>query len=155
MKIDPAYENFLLYAISDDWAQLGEFVEHARKFAPAEYSRQYVLELVREFIERGYIEIGNIADGNPPWVPWNVSVDETMRRIANGYRGVAGLLTMPESELGPNELFRAQLTDRGEARLAEMGDPYEKYGDPWFDDPYLNAADWGYPPYRPDSADPG
>jgi hypothetical protein len=150
MNIDPAYENFLLYAISDDWAQLGEFVEHARKFAPEEYSREYVIELVREFLVRGYIEIGNISDGDPAWTPWDVSVEEAIHRIAHGYNGVEGVLTMHEADLGPNELFRAAITVRGRDRLAEMGDPYEAYGDPWFDDPYLNAADWGYPPYRRD-----
>ena len=148
MNIDSASENFLLYAISDDWAQAGEFFEHAQKFAPDEYSRQYVIELVRELIERGYIEIGNISDGDRPWVPWGLPIEETIQRIAHGHEGIPGLLTMPESELGPNELFRARITAQGSARLAELGDPYEKYGDPWFDDPYLNAADWGYPPYR-------
>ena len=153
MNIDPAYENFLLYAISDDWAQLGEFVEHAQKFAPREYSRQYVLELVREFVDRGYIEIGSLSPGTPPWNPWGVSIEETMQRIAHGYNNVPGLLDMPEADLGPNELFRAKLTPVGRAQLETMGDPYEKYGDPWFDDPFLNASEWGYPPYRRTQAD--
>lgn len=149
MNIDTAFENFLLYAISDDWTQLGEFVEHARKFAPEQYTREYVLDLIRELVLGGYIEIGNISPGsNPPWRPWDVSVDEAIHRIARGCNGITGLLEMPESDLGPNELFRARLTALGRARLAELGDPYENYGDPWFDDPYLNASDWGYPPYR-------
>lgn len=108
MNIDAAYENFLLYAISDDWAQLGEFVEQAQKFAPREYSRQYVLELIREFVERGYIEIGNLSPGTPPWAPWGVSVEETVQRIAHGYNGVPGLLDVPESDLGSSELFRSR-----------------------------------------------
>ncbi|TLF82573.1 hypothetical protein [Nocardia cyriacigeorgica] len=150
MNIDTAYENFLLYSISDDWAQLGQFVEHARKFAPEQYTREYVLDLIRELVLRGYIEIGNISpESDPPWRPWDVPVDEAIQRIAHGRNGITGLLEMPEADLGPNELFRARLTALGRARLAELGDPYEKYGDPWFDDPYLNASDWGYPPYRP------
>ncbi|NUS92739.1 MAG: hypothetical protein HOQ36_10050 [Nocardia sp.] len=45
-------------------------------------------------------------------------------------------------------MFRAEITERGRARLHALGDPYENYGDPWYDDPALNAREWGYPPFH-------
>lgn len=142
-------ENFLLYGISDDWAPLAEFEMKVRKLTPKEYSRESVLDVIRQLLESGYIRAGAFAGGGRSWEPWEVSVDEAIQRIAHGFNGVPGYLDIAEKEIGTNEVFRAELTESGRTRLEELGDPYDNYGDPWYDDPALNARDWGYPPFHP------
>jgi hypothetical protein len=44
---------------------------------------------------------------------------------------VLGVIRELESEIGSNEVFRADLIEQGERRLAELGNPYDQYGDPW------------------------
>ncbi|GGN84381.1 hypothetical protein [Nocardia rhizosphaerihabitans] len=132
-------ENFLLYAIDDDWAPIAEFDADVRKIEPGEYSRPRVLEIIREFATRGYIGLGSFPGQGRSWEPWNVSVDDAVRRIAFGYNNCAGYLEIPDDEIGSNEVFRAEITSEGRKRLQELGDPYAQYGDPWADDPLLRA----------------
>jgi hypothetical protein len=132
-------ENFLLYNVSDDWAPIGEFDGTIEKIAPDEYSRAYVLRVIEELANEGYIEFGAFPGGGRGWEPWNVDAEESIRRISQGYNGVSGYLSIPDSEIGSSEIFRAKLTESGRRRLQELGDPYENYGDPWADDPYLHA----------------
>ncbi|MGV9819331.1 hypothetical protein [Nocardia xishanensis] len=55
--------------------------------------------------------------------------------MAHGYNGIPGYLDIPESAIGSTEVFRADLLEKGEHRLAELGSLYEKYGDPWVGTP--------------------
>ncbi|MBO0799935.1 MAG: hypothetical protein J2P31_14035, partial [Blastocatellia bacterium] len=115
---------------------------------PERYTRKYVLDVVRYFVEAGYVRLGAFPGGGRLWEPWNVSTDEEIERIAYGYNNIPGYLEIPEDKIGSTEVFRAEITDRGRQRLESLGNPYDKYGDPWHDDPYLTAEEWGYPPYR-------
>ncbi|WP_157172651.1 hypothetical protein [Nocardia exalbida] len=60
------------------------------------------------------------------------------RLISDGYNRMPEL-SIADSEIGSTEIFRARMTESGRRRLGELGDPYENYGDPWADDPYLHA----------------
>ncbi|MEU1998354.1 hypothetical protein ABZ511_28285 [Nocardia gamkensis] len=132
-------ENFLLYNVSDDSAPIGEFDGTIEKITPGEYSRAYVLRVIEELANERYIEFGSFPGGGRGWEPWHVGVEESISRISHGYNGVPGYLSIPDSEIGSNEIFRAKLTESGRRRLQELGDPYDNYGDPWADDPYLHA----------------
>lgn len=145
--MNPVMEHFLLFGISDDWAPLAEFEKAVRRFYPERYSREFVLDVIRNFAEAGYIRLGAFPGGGKSWEPWNVSTAEGIRRIADGFNNVPGYLTIPEAEIGSSEVFRAEITESGKKMLESLGDPYEKYGDPWHDDPDLTAEEWGYPPY--------
>ncbi|MEU4314484.1 hypothetical protein [Nocardia sp. NPDC024068] len=142
-----ALENFILYGVSDDWAPVAEFDSTMRRLAGPKHSRGAVVQVIRELADRGLIEIGAFPGGNRAWELWRVPLDESIYRIQNGYNGERGYLDIPESEIGSNEVFRARLTESGQARLATLGDPYETYGDPWFDDP-LVKAEGDYRPFR-------
>lgn len=124
-------EHFLLYELSDDWAAIAAFDGMFARIAPDEYSRQAVLDLIREFAEKNYIRFGAFPGGGRSWEPWTVSIDEAIDRIAHGYNGVPGYLQIDDDAIGSNEVFRADLIEDGERRLRELGNPYEKYGDPW------------------------
>ncbi|WP_174188012.1 hypothetical protein [Nocardia barduliensis] len=132
-------ENFLLCNVSDDWAPIGEFDGTIEKIAAEEYSRTYVLDVIRELANEGHIEFGAFPGGGKGWEPWNVGIEEAIRQISDGYDGVPGYLRIPDDEIGSSEIFRAKITESGRRRLRELGDPYENYGDPWADDPYLHA----------------
>lgn len=150
MVVDPSSESFLLYAISDDWTEPGVFIDHAMKFHPERPdATAAALALMRDLYERGFIEFGWLPHRGTEWTPWSTSPEETIHRIAHGFGGRPGLLTLTDTEISSTETVRANLTPAGEARLDHLGDPYETYGDPWHDDPYLNANDWGYPPFDP------
>ncbi|NEW40203.1 hypothetical protein GV792_17320 [Nocardia cyriacigeorgica] len=137
--MDEKLENFLLYGISDDWAAIGEFHGTAEKLDRVNFSRQRVLEIVEELAEAGLIRLGAFPGNGRSWEPWDASIDEAIHRIAYGYNGQRGYLSIADEEIGSNEVFRAEITDAGVRRLRELGDPYEKYGDPWSDDPFLRA----------------
>ena len=141
-------ENFLLYGISDDWAPLSEFEKNVGTLSPSEYSRGTVLDTIRELLDERYIRAGSFPGGGKSWEPWDVPTDEVIQRISRGFNGVPGYLDISERDIGVSEVFRAEITERGRARLQTLGDPYENYGDPWYDDPALNARGWGYPPFR-------
>ncbi|MGQ4617306.1 hypothetical protein [Nocardia sp. R7R-8] len=132
-------ENFLLYNISDDWAPIGEFDGTIEKIVPEEYSRAHVIGIIRELSNKGYIQLGAFPGDGRSWEPWTVGTEESIDRISYGHNNVPGYLNIPDSEIGSNEVFRAKITEKGRQRLQELGDPYEKYGDPWADDPYLHA----------------
>lgn len=132
-------ENFLLHAISDDWAAIAEFDADVEKISPENYSRDHVLQVIREMAEKGYIRLGAFPGQGRTWEPWNTPIDEAIHRIAYGYNHIPGYLEISEDEIGSNEVFRAAITEKGRRRLAELGDPYQNYGDPWSDDPYLRA----------------
>ncbi|NEW58674.1 hypothetical protein GV794_23965 [Nocardia cyriacigeorgica] len=137
--MDEKLENFLLYGISDDWAAIGEFHGTVEKLAPEDFSRKRVLEIIEELSETGLIRLGAFPGNGRSWEPWEISVGEAIHRITDGYNGQRGYLSITDDEIGSNEVFRAEITDAGMARLRELGDPYEKYGDPWSDDPFLRA----------------
>lgn len=147
--MDTTLENFLLYGISDDWAPLSEFEKNMKALTPSTYSRKAVLDTIHELLAKGYIRAGAFPGGGRPWEPWTVSAEEAVRRVAHGFNGVPGYLHISQEQTGSSEVFRAEITERGLARLRALGDPYENYGDPWYDDPALNAREWRHPPFRP------
>ncbi|WP_063009366.1 hypothetical protein [Nocardia kruczakiae] len=132
-------ESFLLYHVSDDWAPIGEFDGTVEAVAPDEYSRSNVLAIIKELTDNGYIRLGAFPGGGRSWEPWDVPVDEAIHRISHGYNGTPGYLDIAEDEIGACEIFRAAITETGRERLRALGDPYEKYGDPWENDPYLHS----------------
>ncbi|MGS2807310.1 hypothetical protein [Nocardia sp. MW-W600-9] len=132
-------ENFLLYAIDDDWAPIAEFDADVQKITPGEYSRRRVLEVIQDLATRGYIQLGAFPGGGRSWEPWTVPVEDGIRRIAEGFNNSTGYLEISDTEIGSSEVFRAAITSAGRKRLNELGDPYEIYGDPWSDDPLLRA----------------
>lgn len=145
--MDEILEHFILYGVSDDWAPLDEFVSNVNRITPTNRSRERVLEIIRELAEKGYTQLGAFPGGGEGWKPWDVPVDEAMRRIAHGFNGEAGYLDLPDDRIGRSEVFRAALTPNGEARLAELGNPYDIYGDPFYD---TGARADGYKPWRPE-----
>ncbi|WP_280301295.1 hypothetical protein [Nocardia neocaledoniensis] len=152
--MDLISENFVLYAISDDWSELGVFMDHVKKFHPEHTGdKQYALALIRALHESGYLEFGWLPDRDKEWTPWKASTDEAIHLIAHGYGGRPGILEMSEQQIRETETVRVNLTALGRSRLNELGDPYETYGDPWHDDPFLNAADWGCRPFDPATRD--
>ncbi|WP_157103860.1 hypothetical protein [Nocardia harenae] len=132
-------EHFLLHAISDDWTSLSEFDVILAKLEPEKYSRQFVLDSIRDLGERGLIRFGSFSAPIRPWTPWDMTVTEAVDRIANGYGNKVGYLDLADDEIYMSELLRAEITDSGRARLHQLGDPYDKYGDPWIDDPFSRA----------------
>ncbi|PPJ31706.1 hypothetical protein C5E45_22870 [Nocardia nova] len=92
-------EHFLLYGVSDDWAPVSEFEKAVRRFDSEHFSREFVLEVVRHFAESGYIRLGAFPGGGKSWEPWNVSIDEGIERIANGYNDVTGYLHIPDDQI--------------------------------------------------------
>lgn len=124
-------EHFLLYELTDDWAPIGTFDGMVAAITPENYSRETVLETIRELASKGYIRFGAFPGGGRSREPWNVSIDESIGRIAHGYNGIRGYLDISDDEIGSNEVFRADLIERGERRASELGNPYERYGDPW------------------------
>ncbi|MBO0855404.1 MAG: hypothetical protein J2P18_16760, partial [Nocardia sp.] len=97
------------------------------RLTPGDYSRKQVLETIRELTTEGYIQLGAFPGGGQSWEPWEISVDEGLHRISHGYNGQAGYLDIPDSDIGSNEVFRADFTELGEHRLSELGNPYKKY----------------------------
>ncbi|MGQ4599532.1 hypothetical protein [Nocardia sp. R6R-6] len=128
-------EHFLLHELSDDWTPIGTFDGMVAKIVPASYSRGFVLDVIRELATKGYIRFGAFPGRGRSWEPWYVTIDEALQRVAHGHNHIVGYLDISENEIGSNEVFRADLVERGEQRLAELGNPYEKYGDPWADTP--------------------
>ncbi|WP_431941721.1 hypothetical protein [Nocardia grenadensis] len=124
-------EHFLLYELSDDWAPIATFDGMVARITPDHYSRENVLGILRELATRGFIRFGAFPGENQTWEPWDASIEESIHRIAYGYNDVPGYLKISDEEIGSNEVFRADLLDAGEERLAQLGNPYEKYGDPW------------------------
>ncbi|MFC3965794.1 hypothetical protein [Nocardia jiangsuensis] len=137
--MDEKTENFLLYAIADDWTPLNDFDVLVARLEPDNYSRAYVLDVMRDLGERGLIRFGSFTAPVRPWTAWDVPVAESIARVANGYNGEPGYLQIADGEIYVNEVLRAEITEAGLARLRQLGDPYDKYGDPWIDDPYSRA----------------
>ena len=127
-------EHFLLYAINDDWAAIAEFDADVRQITPTEYSRTAVLDVIRDLASCGYIRLGAFPGNGQSWAAWDVPLSEAIDRIALGYNGAVGYLDLTEDAIGSNEVFRAEITDKGRQRLAELGDPYTIYSDPWATD---------------------
>ncbi|RRQ27396.1 hypothetical protein DK926_12960 [Rhodococcus sp. Eu-32] len=147
--IDRRLEHFLLYEMSDDWMPVGAFASLIRRITPDAYSRRQILDVISEIAARGHLRFGGWAmETSKTWEPWAVPHDVAMSRIANGFKGSVGVLNATDKELATTEVFRADLTDAGFARLSELGgDPYEIYGDPWEGDP-LMAAEGDFPPWE-------
>ncbi|MFC8046874.1 hypothetical protein [Nocardia sp. NPDC057353] len=133
-------ENFLLHAISDDWTPLSEFDVILSTLQPEDYSRAFVLDAIRQFGERGWIRFGSFTGPGNAWTPWDISVQQAISRVADGYEGRVGYLHMDPVEVDRSEILRAEITEAGLERLRQLGDPYDNYGDPWADDP-LSRAD--------------
>lgn len=139
------HENFLLYALSDDWSPFEIFDGPARRFMGDGYSRGRVIEVIEELVECGYIELGDLTGPGGRWAKWDIPLDQAIKRITQ--QGDA-------SSIESSSVFWANLTPKGHRRLAELGDPYETYGDPWYDDPYISVQDLGVSPYKGDGGEP-
>ncbi|GGF98866.1 hypothetical protein GCM10007304_11010 [Rhodococcoides trifolii] len=145
--IEKRLEHFLLYELDDDWTSLGQFVGVTRRVSPAQSSLDRVGEIIEEFARCGLMTIGGWSTETGTWEPWNVPLSEAMDRIANGYDGEVGYRNATERQLGSTEVFRGEITAEGRTLLAELGSPYEKYGDPWAGEGML-AAEGDFPPWQ-------
>lgn len=148
MTMSRVLENFLLYAISDDWAPLAEFDHTIKTLTPHQYSREFVMDIIKEMADKQLIELGSFPGGNHSWEPWDTPVEQGITRIWHGDTAHPGYQNIPDADIATCEIFRAHITPSGRERLAALGDPYENYGDPWYNDPYLKA-EGNYPPYKP------
>lgn len=64
---------------------------------------------------------GALADNDIGWEEWKVDTDESMRRIAEGYGANSGYLAAAQDlDLMGCEVLRANITEKGERRLAEL-----------------------------------
>lgn len=145
---DERLQHFLLFEMDDDWLSLGEFAYFIRRISPAGYTRRKILDVISELAQSGYLRFGGWSMASKTWAPWEVSEEVAMDRITNGYPGEPGVLDATDEELSNTEIFRADITDKGLARLAELGNPYEKYGNPWESDPTKQGRG-NYPPWVP------
>ncbi|WP_072804147.1 hypothetical protein [Rhodococcoides yunnanense] len=145
---DERLEHFLLFEMEDDWMSLGEFDYYIRSISPDEYSRGMILEVISRLAAVGYLRFGGWSVESGTWKPWDVSNDVAMERIAHGYLGEPGALSSTDGELSLTEVFRADITAAGIVRVAELGDPYEIYGNPWWSDPSKQGSG-NYPPWNP------
>ena len=102
----------------------------ARRVTPDDAAPERVGEIIRELAERGLITLGSWGESRT-WERWDLSIDESMQRIAGGFDGEVGYRHATEKELGSTEVFRADLTPAGQTLLDSLGDPFELYGDPW------------------------
>ncbi|WP_072804132.1 hypothetical protein [Rhodococcoides yunnanense] len=137
--IDKRLEHFLLYDLSDDWMPVGAFVFFMRQITPSGYSSTAVLDVIAELATKGYLEYGGWSRDTGTWEPWKVSNEVALDRIANGFDGEPGLLAGTDRQLVDTEVFQAGITAAGRRRIAELGNPFEVYGDPWETDPSLRA----------------
>jgi len=110
----------LLYDLDDDWADFHTFYVIGRKFLGPTMTNVDVAGLIRQLADSGLIELGSLADNEVGWERWDVSLDEAMRRIAEGYRGEVGYDGADANALMGTEVVRANLTRKGELRLAEL-----------------------------------
>ncbi|GGF98870.1 hypothetical protein GCM10007304_11020 [Rhodococcoides trifolii] len=147
LTIDARLEHFLLYELDDDWMPLGSFVGIARRVSPDDCSLDRVAEVIEEFARRGLMTIGGWSTDTRTWERWTISLPEAMQRIADGDGLNVGYRSATEQQLGLTEVFRGEITTAGKLLLAELGSPYEKYGDPWAGEGIL-AAEGDFPPWQ-------
>lgn len=145
---DERLEHFLLFEMADDWMSLGEFAYFIRSISPAEYSREKIIDVISGLAKIGYLRFGGWSMETRTWAPWEIKDEAAMERIARGYLGEPGVLNATDDELSVTEIFRADITEAGLDRLAELGNPYEKYGNPWESDP-LKQGTGTYPRWKP------
>ncbi|UGT60880.1 hypothetical protein [Nocardia asteroides] len=127
-------EHFLLYTISDDWTPLSDFHVVLQKLEPERFDRAFVLDAMRSLGERGLIRFGSFTAPVRPWTPWELSVEDSISRVAHGFDEHVGYLASSDGEVHHTEILRAEITEAGVELLRELGDPYEIHGDPWIDD---------------------
>ncbi|WP_067656000.1 hypothetical protein [Nocardia harenae] len=129
-------EHFLLYTISDDWTPLNDFHVVLEKLEPERFDRVFVLDAMRRPGDRGFIRVGSFTAPIRPWTPWELSVEDSISRVAHGFDDHVGYLNLDDAEIYRSEILRAEITAAGRELLRELGDPYDIYGDPWADDPW-------------------
>lgn len=120
MNMSAGLEFRLLCDLDDDWADFHTFYVIGHKFLGPTMTAVDVAGLIRQLAETGLIELGSLSDNEVGWARWDVSLDEAMRRIAEGYRGEVGYDGADANALTGTEVVRANLTRRGELRLAEL-----------------------------------
>ncbi|OAK51721.1 hypothetical protein [Rhodococcoides kyotonense] len=145
---DERLEHFLLFEMADDWMSVGEFDYFIRSISPAGHTRDKLLSTIAGLARAGYFRFGGWSMESKTWEPWDVSDDVAMERISHGYLGEPGVLNATDRELSLTEVFRADITEAGLARVARLGNPYEKYGNPWESDP-LKQGSGNYPRWKP------
>ncbi|MBY6350828.1 hypothetical protein [Rhodococcoides corynebacterioides] len=121
MIVQRELEFRILYDLDDDWMSFGGFLAIVAEFRGMDTPPDEVAETIRWFAETGLVALGALSDNEYGWEAWNVGLDEAMKRIANGstsgrgYKQAAGV-----AELMTTEVFRANITEKGGCRLAEL-----------------------------------
>ncbi|MBY6435726.1 hypothetical protein HQ602_04965 [Rhodococcus kroppenstedtii] len=121
MAVNVELEFRLLYDLDDDWMPFWGFGGNGDRFLGYGYAPREGRRCIRWFAETGLMTLGALADNEYGWEEWDVDLDESMERIANGtasgvgYNQAAGV-----ADLMTTEVFRASITEKGERRLAEL-----------------------------------
>ncbi|WP_315773527.1 hypothetical protein [Rhodococcoides kroppenstedtii] len=121
MAVNVELEFRLLYDLDDDWMPFWGFMAMVTGFWGTDTPPEKVAGVIRWFAETGLVTLGALADNEYGWEEWDVDLDESMERIANGtasgvgYDQAAGV-----ADLMTTEVFRANITEKGERRLAEL-----------------------------------
>ncbi|MBY6687176.1 hypothetical protein HQ305_16580 [Rhodococcus sp. BP-149] len=121
MNVEEGLEFRLLDELDDDWMPLWGFVAMVSGFRGWNTTIDTVAGVIRWFAESGLMTFGALANNDVGWEEWNVDIDESMRRIAEGHGTSQGYLHATKREdLVWCEVFRANITEKGERRLAEL-----------------------------------
>jgi hypothetical protein len=120
-SVDVALEFRLLCDLDDDWTSLWSFVAKVRAFRSWDTPVDEIADVIRWFADSGLMTFGALADNEIGWEEWKVAADESMRRIAEGYGASNGYLAAAQDlDLMGCEVFRANITEKGEGRLAVL-----------------------------------
>ena len=119
--IDEDLEFRLLYELDDDWMPFWGFSVIVFWFWGHGTSPAQIAGVIRHLAESGLVTLGALRSHGSGFDEWNVSIDESMRRIADGYDGEIGYRSVDDHyALIDTEVFRANLTEKGAERLTAL-----------------------------------
>ena len=78
------YERHFLVLCADDYTGLEQALWDVEKAFPHDspaIHREKTLKLIREMLEKGYIEAGDYPESGERWIPWSLSIDQIMKKI--------------------------------------------------------------------------
>ncbi len=128
MTIDQDLEFRLLYELDDDWMPFWGFIAIVFQFWGPDTSPERIAGVIEHLAESGLVTLGALRSHGSGFDEWNVSIDESMRRVADGYDGEIGYRSVDDHHaLIDTEVFRANLTAKGVERLAA----FEAHGMTW------------------------